>query len=92
MTTDSGTELKTVDLPDVLRAFVEWIKGTPISDCRGLVVHSRRLMCNCLMGARLVPLLGRIDEGGRARVPLLATDADTDVHPREFLEKCKGDT
>ena len=48
ITTDGGTEKSTIELPDVLRAFLKWVSGTPLLECRGLVIHDRRLMFHCL--------------------------------------------
>jgi len=48
ITTDGGAEIKTLDLPDVLKAFLKWNAGARLEDCRGLVDHSRRLLYNSL--------------------------------------------
>lgn len=47
-TTDFGTEHLTVDLPDILKAFICWNQGTDLVACRVHVNHNRRLLWNCL--------------------------------------------
>jgi len=41
-TTDFGNEMKTVELPLVLPAFLAWIAGRPLSECGVLIDHSIR--------------------------------------------------
>lgn len=48
ITTDFGIEIKCVELPDVLRAFLRWNAGALLLDCGRLVDHSRRLYIRAL--------------------------------------------
>ena len=47
-TTDGGIELGTALCPYVLPAFMAWIDGRPLENCRVLVNHSRKLFRRCL--------------------------------------------
>ena len=47
-TTDFGVEMGLVTCPDILSAFLAWVAGRPLEECRGLVDRSRRLFRNCL--------------------------------------------
>ena len=44
--TDAGTERHTLEMPDVLEAFVAWAAGATLAACAALVVHDRRLFAN----------------------------------------------
>jgi len=48
MTTDNGTEIHVLEVPDVLDAFWAWLHGTPLSDCAIYVNYNRRLFYNAL--------------------------------------------
>jgi len=41
--TDNGVEHYTIEMPDIVRAFLAWLNGMPLCDTRGLVQHERRL-------------------------------------------------
>ena len=43
ITTDFGVEVHTLELPNILQAFLSWHAGTPLEHVRGLVDHSSRL-------------------------------------------------
>ena len=43
ITTDFGLEVRTLELPDILRAFVRWLDGTLLIDCAPDVKHDKRL-------------------------------------------------
>ena len=43
-TTDQGTEATMLDVPDILPAFMQWIRGTPIRDLRPFIDYGRKLM------------------------------------------------
>ena len=47
-TTDFGTEMHTLSVPWVLPAFMAWIGGRDLEDCRHLVVFDRRLFFRAL--------------------------------------------
>ena len=40
---DNGVEIHTLEVPWILDAFMYWVRGTPLQDCRVYVDHSRRL-------------------------------------------------
>ena len=46
--TDFGNEMKTIEMPFVLRAFLAWLGGRELVACRPLVDHTRRLFYNAL--------------------------------------------
>jgi len=48
ITTDFGTEIRTLELPYILVAFLAWIDGRPLLECRPLVDYSRRLFYNAM--------------------------------------------
>jgi len=48
ITTDHGVELRTLELPDVLQAFLEWNMGRALADCHRFVNHDVRLFRNAL--------------------------------------------
>jgi len=43
ITTDSGTEQATLTMPNVLEALNQWVRGTPLDQCRQYVQHGERL-------------------------------------------------
>ena len=43
ITTDFGVEMKTIELPFILSAFIAWHEGRDLLACRPLVDHNRRL-------------------------------------------------
>jgi len=44
LTTDHGVEIHTLELPNILKAFLAWCAGTALADTRGLVIHAERLL------------------------------------------------
>ena len=48
ITTDHGVEIHTLELPDVLLAFLEWNMGRALADCHRFVNHDVRLFRNAL--------------------------------------------
>ena len=44
VTTDFGVEVFTLMVPNILRAFVAWVSGTPLQQCMGLVDFENRLL------------------------------------------------
>ena len=48
ITTDFGGEIRTIEVPDVLRAFLAWNAGSTLATCQKLVVPARRLFQQAL--------------------------------------------
>ena len=48
ITTDFGAEIRTLELPMILQAFLAWNSGTDLLSTAPLVVHSQRLFYNAL--------------------------------------------
>ena len=48
ITTDMGGESRTLDTPDLLLAFLQWLNGKPLPDCRILIKADRRLFQRAL--------------------------------------------
>ena len=46
--TDGGNEARTVELPNIVKAFNAWMSGAPLLACRGLVDFNRRLFHRAL--------------------------------------------
>jgi len=46
--TDFGTEVRTIELPDILRALLAWMDGRELVECRTLVNYDRRLFYRAL--------------------------------------------
>jgi len=46
--TDGGNEARTVELPDIVRAFSDWMSGSPLAACRAKVNYDRRLFYQAL--------------------------------------------
>ena len=46
--TDHGTEIHTIECPDILSAFLHWNMGAELLTCVGKVVHNRRLFPNAV--------------------------------------------
>jgi hypothetical protein len=43
ITTDFGNEIRTLEAPNFVEAFVRWSHGRPLRDCAPLVMHAERL-------------------------------------------------
>ena len=48
LTTDFGHEIRTIEIPDVLKAFLAWNAGASLQHARGLVNHGARLFARAL--------------------------------------------
>ena len=48
ITTDNGVEMHTIEMPDILMAFMHWLAGVPLQDCAQYIDYSTRLFRNAL--------------------------------------------
>jgi len=77
--TDNGTEMKILETPDILHAFLSWVSGQELLSCAHLVRSDRRLFLNAL----------RISGWGHAMGNLIKTVLNRFHRWPSYLEKVR---
>ena len=84
ITTDFGVEIHTLELPNILKAFLAWHGGMALENVRGLVDHSNRLLCSAPHFG-LVPFVGQPHEIHSRKVKEMARSVGGHARACEFL-------